>query len=84
MMSNTSTYKTHFFLSSDFTPFSNMYKIPLNIESFNEHKNNNVNKTYNLIRNIVWTCSTCGHTHIGAMSAGNCPICGGKLTEQNN
>ena len=83
MVSNTSIYKAHFFLSSDFAPLSSMHKIPLSIEGLNEYKNNNVKKTYDLIRNIVWTCQRCGHTHIGAISTGICPICGGKLIERN-
>lgn len=85
MSISTSVYKLHFFSDNNTLPITNMYRIPLNIE---QHSNtqkfdNNVKKTYNLIRNIVWICSTCGHTHIGANPPNACPICGNKLVESN-
>lgn len=83
MIANTSIYKTRFFLGNDSLPISNIYKIPLKISETDSFKNNSTKKTYNLINNIVWTCQKCGHTHIGAFSVGNCPICGGNLTECN-
>lgn len=77
MSSNTSIYKTNFFLPHSKISFSKFPAIfKLENSTLNTTTMSSVDKkAYNLTQNVVWSCKKCGHVHIGANPPSECPIC---------
>lgn len=81
MSSNVSTFKKHFFMAGGNLSISSIYS---NIKNINSKVDTNTDsssfsaskKMFDLTKNIVWICKTCGHTHIGVNPPDSCPICG--------
>jgi rubrerythrin len=83
-MSLTSTYTKNFFLpgrnlsvSSDFYKTNedtdSKKKFVMSNENFSTHCA--TKKDIDLTRNVIWICSNCGHTHVGATANTTCPVC---------
>lgn len=83
MSTNTSIYKSNFFLSNKKLPFSNISSIvkAMNNSYINKIVNDNIvndnssKKMYEFTKDIVWACKKCGHIHIGVNPPVSCPIC---------
>ena len=80
-MSLTSTYTKNFFLpgrnlstsNATTTEIDSKKKFVMSKEIFSIECASK--KDVDLTRNVIWICSNCGHTHVGAIATTNCPIC---------
>lgn len=83
-MTLSSTYTKCFFLPGKNLSISNTFissneeisskkKFTMSKENFS---NECASKNYiDLTRNVIWICSKCGHTHVGAVVNTTCPVC---------
>ena len=83
-MSLTSTYTKNFFLPGRNLSISNTSCNAIDetdskkkFVMSNENFSNNcaTKKDIDLTRNVIWICSNCGHTHVGATANTTCPVC---------
>lgn len=73
-MKTTSTYEKSFFLPGEtLTHPKKVFTLPK--EDLVSKKINFSKKDIDMTKNVIWICSKCGHTHVGATTSSSCPIC---------